>query len=98
MLKKMLKVRITIIDAERHSDILNALPGKMVAQIDKKGVCRRITDGSECLEGCRGFDFHIGEMHYSRCRFDCFQFDVDDESIAFFFELLNRELEERLKV
>ena len=93
--KKGLKVRVTIVDASKHSDILNSLPEVMVKQINKKNECRIITDGNKCLESCTGFDFYIGETHYSRCHFDCFQFDVDDESIPFFFKLLDGEIEAR---
>ena len=93
--RKGLKVRITIINPDKHSDLLNCLPEKMVSQIDKKNICRKTVKGCKCLENCMGFDFNIGEMHYQRCRFDCFQFDVDSESIPFFFKLLERELRER---
>ena len=93
--KKGLKVRITIVNPEKHADVLNSLPENMVGQIDKKGVCRKLVEGCKCLDSCTGFDFHIGETHYQKCRFDCFQFDVDTESIPFFFELLESELKER---
>jgi len=93
--KKGLKVRITLVDPAKHSDILNRLPESMVQQIDKKDACRKIVEGCECLDNCIGFDFHIGETHYTKCRFYCFQFDVDAESIPFFFELLESELKER---
>ena len=92
--KKGLEVRITIVDPEKHSDVLTRLPEVMVSQIDKKGICRKC-EGLKCLDSCTGFDFYIGEIHYQRCRFDCFQFDVDTESIPFYFELLESELRER---
>jgi len=94
--KRGLKVRITIVDPEKHSVILNRLPEKMVHQIDKKDACRKLVDGCECLDTCIGFDFYIGEMHYQKCRFYCFQFDVDDESVPFFNKLLEGEIRERL--
>ena len=93
--KKSLKVRITITDPEKHSDVLNSLSEKMLSQMDKKDVCRKIVEGCKCLDSCTGFDFHIGETHYQKCRFQCFQFDVDTESIPFFFQLLEREIKVR---
>jgi len=93
--KKGLKVRITIVDPKKHADFLNGLPESMVKQIAKKNVCRKLVEGSECLDHCTGFDFHIGDTQYQKCRFYCFQFDVDAESMAFLLALLERELEER---
>jgi len=95
--KKGLKIRITIVDPAIHADVLNRLPEHMVHQIDKKNACRKLVDGSECLDTCIGFDFHIGETHYQKCRFYCFQFDVDAESMPFFLGLLEREIAERGK-
>jgi len=89
--KKGLKVRITIVDASRHAEILNHLPDVMVNQIDKRNTCRK------CYDNCTGaFDFHIRGTHYQRCLYDCFQFDVNAESIPFFMALLENEFEARL--
>ncbi|MCL2827263.1 MAG: hypothetical protein FWD99_00805 [Oscillospiraceae bacterium] len=94
--KKGLKVRITIVDPEQHAPVLNRLPEHMISQIDKKNVCRKLVEGCECLDACTGFDFHIGESHYQKCRFYCFQFDVDAESMPILLELLEREIAARL--
>ena len=93
--KKGLKVRITITDPQKHADVLNSLPENMLSQMENKAACRKLVEGCECLDHCSGFDFHIGETHYQKCRFYCFQFDVDSESILFFFQLLEREIEIR---
>ena len=93
--KKGLKVRITIVDPANHAAILNALPENLVGQIDGKNSCRKLVEGCECLETCNGFDFHIGDNHYQKCRFDCFKFDVDTESIPFFYQLLESEIKTR---
>jgi len=95
--KKGLKVRITIINPAKHSDVLNNLPEKMVSQIKKKNICKEACGEKKCFDNCiGGYNFHIRETHYRRCRFDCFQLDVDTESIPFFLELLESELKERL--
>jgi len=93
--KKGLRVRITIVDPEKHADVLNGLPESMVSQIHKKNVCRKLIEGCNCLDSCTGFDFYIGEIHHQRCRFDCFKFDVDAESMPFLLALLERELQAR---
>ena len=96
--KKGLKVRVTVSDPEKHSNLLNRLPEKMLNQIEKKDDCRKLTLGHTCWESCSGFDFHIGERHYEKCYFYCFQFDVDTESIPFFYALLEGEIRERLAI
>jgi len=93
--KKGLKVRVTIVNPEKHTNLLNRFPEKMVGQINKKDDCRKLADGYECLDKCTGFDFHIGEIHYQKCRFYCFQFDVDAESMPLLLELLVGEIKER---
>jgi len=93
--KKGLKTRITIVDPKKHSDVLNRLPQSMLNQINSKDACRKLVEGCECLDTCTGFDFYVGETHYQKCRFYCFQFDVDAESIPFLFELLEGEINGR---
>ena len=93
--KKGLKIRVTIIDPAGHAETLHRLPPNMLAQMDSQNPCRKLTEGCECLETCSGFDFYINDTHYQKCRFDCFKFDVDGESIPFFIALLERELDAR---
>jgi len=94
--KKGLKVRITIVDVDKHLDVLNRLPDVMVNQIEKKNDCKETCGKGKCFDKCVGaFAFHIGEIHYQKCLFDCFQFDVDTESIPFFWALLENEFEAR---
>lgn len=95
--KKGLKVRITIVDVNKHAEILNRLPEIMVNQIAKKNACREKCGKGKCYDSCVGaFDFHIKGAHYQRCLYDCFQFDVNAESIPFFVELVENEFEVRL--
>jgi len=94
--KKGLKVRVTIVDENKHADLLNRLPEVMKSQIEKKNPCREINGQGKCYDNCTGaFDFHIRGTHYQRCLYDCFQFDVDTESIPFFTELLEQEFKAR---
>ena len=95
--KKGLKVRITIVDVRKHADILNRLPEIMINQIDEKSICREKGGKRKCYDNCVGaFDFYIRETHYQRCLYDCFQFNVNAESIPFFMALLKNEYKERL--
>jgi len=93
--KKDLKARVTITDTANHSGIFARLPASMVAQMQKKNDCENLAGNGRCMEKCVGFDFHIGETHYQKCKFSCFEFVADDESIPFFHEMLDCELEAR---
>jgi len=94
--KKGLKVRITIVDESKHVNILNTLPQVMVNQIAKKNTCREICGNGKCYDSCTGaFDFHIRGVHYQRCLYYCFQFNVDTKSIPFIMALLENELDAR---
>jgi len=95
--KKGLQVRITVVDVKKHADVLNRLPEVMANQIAKKNVCREVEGQGKCYDNCVGaFDFHIRGTHYQKCLFDCFRFAVDEESIPFFWELLDQEFNGRL--
>jgi len=95
--KKGLKARINVNNMEEYPDVLNALPENMVNQIENSHVCKNMI-GEKCWDGCTGYDFHIGETHYQKCRYESFQFDVEEKSVPFMFGLIERELEERLKI
>jgi len=90
--KKGLRMRITVVNADNHAHWLNSLPAHMVNQISKKNTCVKLTENCECLDTCMGFDFYINENHFQKCRFYCFQFDVDAESMPYFYALLEGEL------
>jgi len=93
--KKGLKARVLVIDPANHVAILARLPEGMIAQVDKRNDCENIAGQGKCLEKCKGYDFHIGETHYQKCKFNCFEFDIDAESIPFSWEMLECELKAR---
>jgi len=93
--KKGLMATIFAVNHNKYPQILNGLPEKMVSQIAKKHSCGNITDPGSCMAKCVGYDFYIGETHYQKCRFGCFQFDVDAESVPILLEMLTNELEVR---
>ena len=94
--KKGLKARINVNNLEKYPDLVNSLPETMVNQLDKSSKCKNMIEGQKCWDGCIGYDFHLGETHYQKCKFSCFQFDVEEESIPVLFELLNSELNARV--
>lgn len=94
--KKGLLVRIYADHCNNYADVLNRLPERIVRQIEKVGICKRLIDSQSCNSKCAmGYDFHIGENHYQKCRYNCFLLEVDFESIPFLLELIERESKER---
>ena len=78
-----------------YPDFLNSLPGEMVASVEKAGTCKRITQGT-CNPKCIGYDFMIGESHFQKCRYSCFEFLMNSESNMFIREFVEREIKERM--
>jgi hypothetical protein len=97
--KKGLFVRIYGDNCGKYPEVLNSLPDKIVNQIEKAGVCKRLVDPASCNPKCvLGYDFYIGERHFQKCRNSCFYFEIDHESIPFLLELIESEVENRLAV
>ena len=93
--KRGFKMVISARNCAKYSDLFLRMPEKMIKQIDKVQSCKNLLDPGTCMGKCAGYDFYIGDIHYQKCRFGCFKFDIDAESIPFLLELLQRELKER---
>ncbi|MCL2574526.1 MAG: hypothetical protein FWE34_08260 [Defluviitaleaceae bacterium] len=77
-----------------YPDFLNTLPSDMVASIAGSGVCKRIVQNT-CSPKCMGYDFIIGNEHFQKCRYNCFEFLMTDESNPYIKSFIKHELEER---
>ncbi|MCL2400988.1 MAG: hypothetical protein FWC91_14760 [Defluviitaleaceae bacterium] len=89
---------ITRIYGERISaypDFLNTLPKEMVQHIEGAGVCKRIVDNT-CGLKCNGYDFMIGDSHFQKCRYNCFEFLMTDESKPYIKTFAEHEIKERM--
>ena len=93
--KKGLLVRIYGDNYGKYADLLNDLPENMVSQIDKAGVCKRFINPENCNSKCIGYDFYIQENHYQKCRYACFLFAVNAESMPFLLQLIESESKQR---
>ena len=93
--KKGLKASVYAANFAQYPDVLNRLPESMVQQIAKTSSCKNMLNPPTCWDGCIGYDIPIGNEQYQRCKFGCFQFDVNAESIPFLVELLESELKAR---
>ena len=78
-----------------YPDFLNTLPHEMVAAIEKAGICKRIVYNT-CSPKCIGYDFIIGDGHFQKCRYGCFEFLITDESNPYILSFVKHELKERM--
>jgi len=91
------KGMLTRIYGERinsYPDFLNTLPQPMVESIESAGICKRLVHDT-CSPKCTGYDFMIGNEHFQKCRYSCFEFLMTDESRPFIKAFLKHELKER---
>jgi len=86
------------INADHHGsypDVLDALPKRIVNQIDKAEDCKKFIDPSKCWTGCMGYEFHIRGTQYQKCCITCFELAVEAESMPHLLALMKSESEER---
>ena len=77
-----------------YPDFLNSLPSEMVTSVEKAGTCKRITQGT-CSPKCIGYDFMIGQSHFQKCRYSCFEFLMTNEINPFIKEFVEHEIANR---
>jgi len=94
--KNGLKSRIYGENIGGYPDFLNTLPPEMVQHIEKAGACGRLVDNT-CSPKCTGYDFIIGEAHFQKCRYNCFEFLMTKISRPFIKTFLDNELTQRQK-
>jgi hypothetical protein len=77
-----------------YPDLLNTLPNEMVQSIESAGICKRLVHNT-CSPKCSGYDFMIGDEHFQKCRYSCFEFLMTDASRPFIKTFTEHELKER---
>jgi len=92
--KQGMLVRIYGENASKYADLLNTMPQGMVKSIDESGVCKRLVHNT-CSPKCSGYDFMIGDAHYQKCRYNCFEFFVSEENNPYIKSFIEHELRER---
>ncbi|MCL1878039.1 MAG: hypothetical protein FWF80_04210 [Defluviitaleaceae bacterium] len=93
----LLKKMLTRIYGERISgypDFLDALPAEMVKAIENSGDCKRLISNG-CSPKCVGYDFTIGDAHFQKCRYNCFEFLITAENNPTIKAFIEHELKER---
>jgi hypothetical protein len=80
--KKGFYIRIYADNINKYSEILDSLPEPMELELTKAGVCKRLLNPDDCNPRCiSGYDFYIKDKRYQKCRYGCFQFLVNQESM-----------------
>ena len=78
-----------------YPDFLNTMPAEMVESIENAGECKRLVHNT-CSPNCAGYDFKIGNEHFQKCRYSCFEFLLTAGSKPHIREFVERELKERM--
>ena len=78
-----------------YQDFINALPDAMVEAIEGSGICKRLVHNT-CSPKCAGYDFVIGDNHHQKCRYNCFEFLMTDESNPFIKTFVEHEVTRRM--
>ena len=92
--KKGMLVRIYGKHAGEYEGFLNTLPPNMVEAIQTAGECKRLTQ-NKCSTKCVGYEFTIGDEHFQKCKYNCFEFWVTEENHPFIRAFIGHELDAR---
>jgi len=79
----------------QYVGFLESLPDKMKESIEEAPLCKRFEDPPRCNSKCGGYVFSLGGSQHQKCRYSCFMFVVDDESIPLIGAFLENELKMR---
>jgi len=90
-------VRIYGENIGEYSNFLNTLPPEMVQSIDSAGECGRLVNNT-CSPKCSGYDFAIEGTRFQKCRYNCFEFLVTDESVPYIKAFVENEINARSAV
>ena len=93
--KSGLVARIYGDNVNGYLDFIEALPEALMSVIEKAPACKRFENPPKCSSKCVGYVFAIKGTQYQKCKYNCFMFSVDDESIPFIREFIENELKAR---
>ena len=93
--KEKLVARIYGNNAVKYIDFLESLPESMKKSIHNAGRCKRFEDPPKCTPKCGGYVFNFEGSELQKCRYYCFMFEVNDETIPFIRTFIEKELEQR---
>ena len=95
--KQGMLVRIYGENIGKYPGFVNDLPQEMVQSIQKSGDCKRLINNT-CSPKCTGYDFIIKGEHFQKCRYNCFEFLITEESKPYIKSFIENEVKERTAV
>ena len=93
--KSGLVARIYGDNVGQYEPFLASLPDAMKTAIEKAPKCKRFEEPPKCNSKCGGNVFTLNGAQVQKCRYNCFMFEVDDESIPYIRGFLENELQTR---
>jgi len=96
--KSGLVARVYAGNVEQYMETIENLPDNMKKSIEKAPKCKRFEDPPKCSPKCIGYVFKLEGTHHQKCRYNCFLFEVNDETIPHIKEMVERELSSRVEV
>ena len=94
--KDTLLARLYADNFGKYIDFLNLIPESMEKEIGKATKCSRLIEPTACNPKCAGgYDFRIRGNHYQKCRMNCFQLEVNSDSIPVLTDFIENERRER---
>jgi len=91
--KSGLVARIYADHIGQYIDVLESVSVSMKKAVEKAPKCKRFEEPTSCNPKCSGYVFTLGDTQHQKCRYNCFMFNVNDESIPFIRTMIEKELE-----
>ena len=91
--KSGLVARIYADHIGQYIDVLDSLPDSMKNTVEKAPACKRFEDPPKCSPKCGGYVFDFNGKQHQKCRYMCFLFEVNNESIPLIRTMVEKELE-----
>lgn len=91
--KAGMKLRIYPENIMEYMDFLNTLPDKMIKDIKKSSVCKRLINPDDCNPRCvKGYDFFLEKEHYQKCRYSAFMLALGEKENPYIKAFLEKEI------
>ena len=94
--KSGLVTRVYADHINQYLDMLEAIPDNMKKAVEKAPKCKRFEETPGCNTKCSGYVFNLSNIQHQKCKYNCFLFEVNDESIPFIKTMIEKELECRV--
>jgi len=91
--KSGLVARVYADNINQYLGVLESIPDAMKKAVEKAPKCKRFEETPGCNPKCSGYVFSLSNIQHQKCRYNCFLFEVNNESIPFIKTMIEKELE-----